>query len=170
MHGLGNLFSYQGKLAEAEQMYERALQGYEEALGPNHTSTLGTVGNLGNLYADQGKLAEAEQMYERALQGYEEALGPNHTSTLLTVNNLGNLYADQGKLAKTEQMCKRMPLGRTKMEVSHPPRINELVYNTWLYHQALPIHTRFSAHENHLIPHTLLKTSRSSTSSQSSID
>lgn len=37
-------------------MYERALRGYEEALGPKHTSTLDTVNNLGLLYADQGKL------------------------------------------------------------------------------------------------------------------
>jgi Tfp pilus assembly protein PilF len=50
-------------------MFERALQGYEKALGPEHTSTLNTVNNLGNLYADQGKLGEAERMYERALQG-----------------------------------------------------------------------------------------------------
>ena len=49
-------------------MYERALQGYEEALGPSHTSTLDTVNNLGLLYADQGKLAEAEKMYEQALR------------------------------------------------------------------------------------------------------
>ena len=32
-----------------------ALQDHEEALGPNHTSTLSTVNNLGLLYADQGK-------------------------------------------------------------------------------------------------------------------
>ena len=85
-------------------MYIRALQGKEEALGPDHTSTLSTVNNLGNLYADQGKLAEAEKMYIRALQGKEEALGPDHTSTLDTVNNLGPLYADQGKLAEAEKM------------------------------------------------------------------
>jgi tetratricopeptide (TPR) repeat protein len=66
-HLLGDLYTDQGKLGEAEQMYERALRGYEEALGPTHTSTLGTVNNLGLLYANQGKLGEAEQMYERAL-------------------------------------------------------------------------------------------------------
>ena len=44
-----------------------ALQGYEEALGPKHTSTLDTVDNLGILYKTQGKLAEAEAMYIRAL-------------------------------------------------------------------------------------------------------
>ncbi|KAH8727372.1 P-loop containing nucleoside triphosphate hydrolase protein [Phaeosphaeriaceae sp. PMI808] len=84
IHSLGMLYADQGKLAEAEQMYERALRGREEALGLN---------NLGLLYADQGKLAEAEQMYERALRGREEALGPNHTSTLDSILCLGNLYA-----------------------------------------------------------------------------
>jgi Tfp pilus assembly protein PilF len=61
------LYADQGKLAEAEKMYIRALQGCEEALGPDHTSTLSTVNNLGLLYADQGKLAKAEKMYIRAL-------------------------------------------------------------------------------------------------------
>jgi hypothetical protein len=33
-------------------MYERALRGYETALGVEHTSTLNIVNNLGLLYAD----------------------------------------------------------------------------------------------------------------------
>ena len=41
-------------------MYQRALQGYEKACSPKHTSTLRTINNLGILYADLGKLAEAE--------------------------------------------------------------------------------------------------------------
>ena len=88
----------QGKLAEAEKMYQRALEGYEKAWGPEHTSTLDTVNNLGNLYPDQGKMAEAEKMYERALEGYEKAWGPEHISTLDTVNKLGIVYKNQGKL------------------------------------------------------------------------
>jgi uncharacterized protein HemY len=101
-NNLGYLYANHSKLVEAEQMYKRALQGYEKAWGPEHTSTLDTVNNLGLLYADQGKLVEAEQMYQRALQGFEKAWGPDHTSTLTTVNNLGNLYADQGKQVEAE--------------------------------------------------------------------
>ena len=104
---LGSLYINQGKLAEAEQMYERALQGKEQTLGAEHTSTLDTVNNLGNLYFDQDQLLKAKQMYERALQGKEQALGAKHTSTLNTVNNLGTLYANQGQLVKAEQMYKR---------------------------------------------------------------
>lgn len=59
---LGNLYRAQGKLDEAEKMYQRALEGKEKALGPEHTSTLQTVNNLGNLYQDQGKLDEAEDV------------------------------------------------------------------------------------------------------------
>jgi len=51
-HRLGILYADQGKLVKAEQMYQRALQGYEKAWGLEHTSTLDTVNNLGLLYAD----------------------------------------------------------------------------------------------------------------------
>ncbi len=61
------MFPDQGKPAEAEAMYLRAFGGCEEALGPEHTSTLNVVNNLGNVYMDQGKLGEAEVMYQRAL-------------------------------------------------------------------------------------------------------
>ncbi|CCD42655.1 similar to kinesin light chain 1 [Botrytis cinerea T4] len=113
-YNLGILYKDQGKLAEAEVMYRRALEGYEKALGPDHTSTLDTVNNLGILYKDQGKLAEAEVMYRRALEGYEKALGPDHTSTLDTVNNLGALYSNQGKLAEAEKMYRRALEGKEK--------------------------------------------------------
>jgi tetratricopeptide (TPR) repeat protein len=82
-HSLGLLYAAQGKLDEAEKMYQRALQGYEKAWGPDHTSTLVTVNNLGLLYADQGKLDEAEKMYQRALQGYEKAPGRFSIQTMV---------------------------------------------------------------------------------------
>ncbi|KAF7713078.1 Uncharacterized protein PECH_001999 [Penicillium ucsense] len=113
-NGLGNLYSYQGKLKEAKEMYQRALAGYEKALGPDHTSTLTIVHNLGLLYSDQGKLKVAEEMYQRALAGYEKALGPDHTSTLNIVNNLGSLYSDQGKLKEAEEMYQRALAGYEK--------------------------------------------------------
>ena len=84
---MGLLYADQGKLDEAEKMYQRALQGYEKAGGTDHTESLDTVNNLGLLYADQGKLDEAEKMYQRALQGYEKAWGPDHTLTLNMANN-----------------------------------------------------------------------------------
>ena len=82
----------QGKVTEAEAMYQRALEGKEKSWGSEYTPTLDTVNNLGNLYANQGKMAEAEAMFRRALEGKEKKWGPDHTSTLATVKkNLGVL-------------------------------------------------------------------------------
>ncbi len=113
-HQLGLLYSDQGKMKEAEDMYLRALTGYEKAWGPEHTSTLDTVHNLGALYSDQGKMKEAEDMYLRALTGNEKAWGPEHTSTLDTVNNLGILYKNQGKMKEAEDMYLRALTGKEK--------------------------------------------------------
>ncbi|KAL2195223.1 acyl transferase/acyl hydrolase/lysophospholipase [Corynascus similis CBS 632.67] len=107
VNNLGILYQKQGPLKEAEIMYQRALQGREKVLGPNHTSTLDTVNNLGIFYAHQGRLREAEALYQRALQGKEKALGPENTSTLDTVNNLGILYRTQGRRKEAEEMYRR---------------------------------------------------------------
>ena len=55
IHKLGPLYYNQDQLDEAEKMLFRALQGYEKAVGAEHTSTLQTVNNLGALYYNQGK-------------------------------------------------------------------------------------------------------------------
>ena len=108
VNNLGLLYADQGKLAEAEKMYSRALQGKEKAWGPEHTSTLDTVNNLGNLYAALGKLEEAEKMYQRALKGYEKALGADNTTTyipaLTTIQNLGSLFERQADIGKARKM------------------------------------------------------------------
>ncbi|KAJ5975009.1 hypothetical protein N7481_008716 [Penicillium waksmanii] len=111
---LGDLYINQGKLKEAEEMFQRALAGYEKALGPDHTSTLKTVNNLGVLYKAQGKLKEAEEMFQRALVGYEKVLGPNHIHTLDIVNNLGGLCLNKGKLKEAEEIYQRALAGKEK--------------------------------------------------------
>ena len=100
---LAALYEQNDKMVEAEEMYLRALQGYEKAWGAEHTSTLATVNNLGVLYKNQGKMVEAEEMLLRALRGYEKTWGAEHTSTLDTVNNLGVLYKNQGKMVRSEE-------------------------------------------------------------------
>ncbi|CAG7953097.1 unnamed protein product, partial [Penicillium nalgiovense] len=122
---IANLLREQVLLIAAERMYQRALAGYENALGADHTSTLDTVNNLGVLYVAQGKLDQAEQMYQWALAGREKALGADHTSTFNTINNLGILYVAQGKLDQAEQMYQRALAGREKaLGVDHTSTFN----------------------------------------------
>jgi tetratricopeptide (TPR) repeat protein len=130
-HGLGYLL-YQDHPQQAEQMYLRALHGYEKAQGPDSISTYFMVNNLGDLYRSLGRLKEAEQMLQRALHGKEKILGPEDKSTLMTVNNLGILYKNLGRLEEAKQMLQRALDGKEK--ILGPENINTLgtVYNLGL--------------------------------------
>lgn len=64
---------HQGKMKEAEEMYLRALTGYEKTQGLEHTTTLDVVIHLGILYDNQDRMKEAEEMYLRVLTGYRKA-------------------------------------------------------------------------------------------------
>jgi Tetratricopeptide repeat len=90
----------------------RALAGKEKALGPDHTLTLSTVGNLGLLYRDQGKLAEAEQMYQRALLGLQTSLGSEHPSTMIVMNNMKALDLGNCKEAAEGALLYQARLGK----------------------------------------------------------
>ena len=114
-HRLGDLYSDQGKMKEAEDMYLRALTGKEKAWGPAHTSTLNTVNNLGNLYKNQGKMKEAGHMYLRALTGFEQAWGSGHKTPIDVRCNLAFLYK---KMAMFKDAAKHFELvvqGYTKI-------------------------------------------------------
>ncbi|KAF3922296.1 hypothetical protein ABW20_dc0107567 [Dactylellina cionopaga] len=91
------VFENQGRYDEAMQWYERALTGYEAALGKDHPSTLATVNAIAIILDNQGKYEEAMQWYERALTGCETALGKDHQSTLDTVHNIALVFYNQGK-------------------------------------------------------------------------
>ena len=102
VNNLGILYKNQGKLAEAEQMYVRALQGYEDALGlenvARYTPALNTMSNLGYLFAAQGELTEAKTMYSRALAGFQALLGPSSNNCRRLKRALASLDPQQGKL------------------------------------------------------------------------
>ncbi|KAK3650355.1 hypothetical protein LTR56_006331 [Elasticomyces elasticus] len=128
-HKLGLLYQREHKLKEAEEMYLRALRGYDlpslrgdvEAWGakytPTHT-TVDTVSNLGQLYTAQDKLEEAEDMYLLAL-GISSRLLSQSLSTPSRLSSLSlsyrsichllgasskvtNLWAMQGRLKGRE--------------------------------------------------------------------
>ena len=67
LNNLAGLYQAQGKYAEAEPLYQRALAIREKALGPEHPDVANSLNNLAVLYRAQGKYAEAEPLYQRAL-------------------------------------------------------------------------------------------------------
>jgi tetratricopeptide (TPR) repeat protein len=78
---LGIVYQKKGKDEEAERMLQRALDGFEKTLGPDHIYTVNVVNRLGHLHEDMGNLASAQAKYRRALTGFEKALGLEHKET-----------------------------------------------------------------------------------------
>jgi protein O-mannosyl-transferase len=90
-YNLGNALRDRGKLDEAIQHYEQALQ-----INPDYVQA---HNNLGIAFATQGKLDEAIQHFERLLQ-----LKPDYAEVH---NNLGLALATQGKLNEGVEHYKR---------------------------------------------------------------
>jgi tetratricopeptide (TPR) repeat protein len=80
LYGMGSVYLDQGKLAEAQDSFERALN-----LKPGYPETLPNVwNNLGLVRTRNGRPAEAIPYFQKALQ-----LSPDH---LIALDNLGNAY------------------------------------------------------------------------------
>jgi tetratricopeptide (TPR) repeat protein len=79
VNNLGLLYKSLGRLDEAEEMYQRALEGYEKALGTEavkkYISALNTAQNLAYLFKRTGRMKEAEELYGQTLVGVEAVFG-----------------------------------------------------------------------------------------------
>ncbi|KAF3931136.1 hypothetical protein ABW20_dc0109170 [Dactylellina cionopaga] len=103
VHNIALTFQHQGKYDKAMRWYERALAGYEKALGVDHPSTLRTVNNIAGVFKNQGQYDEAMQWYQRALAGLEKGLGVDRPSTIKEANNIAGVFKDQGEYHEIEE-------------------------------------------------------------------
>jgi tetratricopeptide (TPR) repeat protein len=91
MSNLAQMLSSQGKYEEAEAMNRQTLVLSEKALGPEHPSTLTSMGNWAGVLSSQGKYKEAEAMNRQTLARREKVLGPEHPDTLMSIYCLAHL-------------------------------------------------------------------------------
>lgn len=96
-----------GQYREAQQLAERALVLWEQALGPEHPEVAKSLNNLALLYSYRGDYREAERLHTRALAIREQALGPDHSDVGASLYNLANLYSDRGEYAAAESLYRR---------------------------------------------------------------
>src|SRR5262245_9202107 len=73
---LAGVYYAQGRYADAEPLFRRALAIYEKTLGPAHPFTATALANLGAVYQAQKRYREAEPLLQRALAIREKAAGP----------------------------------------------------------------------------------------------
>jgi tetratricopeptide (TPR) repeat protein len=104
--GLGELYSEQNRIAEAESLFRRALKS-EKVLRHNPLKIAQALEDLGKLYFTQTKYAEAEPLFSGALAIKEKELGATHINLVPTLNYLGGIRIAKGKLADAEPLIKR---------------------------------------------------------------
>ena len=105
LNNLADLYRAQGKYAEAEPLYLRALAIREKQLGAEHPHVANSLNSLAILYQSQGKYTEAEPLYQKAIAICSEKLGENHPNTQ-TVKNNYNLMLSQ---LPDEELSQRFP-------------------------------------------------------------
>ena len=103
LNNLAVVYETQGKYAEAERLFKRALAIREKALGARPPRCGQTLNNLAIVYHEQGKYADAEALYKRALAIREKALGADHPDVAASLNNLAVVYRQQGRYAEAER-------------------------------------------------------------------
>jgi tetratricopeptide (TPR) repeat protein len=131
---LAELYKAQGRYAEAEPLYARSLQIYEQKLGADHPHTATSLNNLALLYKSQGRYGEAEPLYARSLQIYEQKLGADHPHTAQSLNNLAGLYESQGRYGEAEPLYARsLQIHELQLGADHPHTAQSLNNLAGLY-------------------------------------
>jgi CHAT domain-containing protein/Flp pilus assembly protein TadD len=101
------LYQVQGYLAEAQPLFEAAVEVYEAALPPGSPELATAVSNLGVQYWLSGKLDKAETAYKAALDLRERILPPDDPEIATSLNNIAFIYALRGLAAEAEGLHRR---------------------------------------------------------------
>jgi len=110
----------QGRYAEAEPLFKRALAIKEKAFGPDHPGVALGLSNLASLYNAQGRYGEAEPLHKRALAIMEKALGPEHPNVATSLENYAKLLRKTERDAEAEELEARGKAIRARHAEKNP--------------------------------------------------
>jgi len=119
-----------GDLAEADTLYEQAIDIWSTGLGPDHPFVATGVDALAEVVAARGQLDRARALYERALASRKRSLGPTHPQVAWTLTNLARTVADAGDPAVAiryvDEAIAIYQKARAPYEPDHLARVLEL--------------------------------------------
>ena len=97
LKNLAELYRVQGKYADSEPLYLRALKIDEKALGREHPGVATDMNNLALLYNAQGKHAEAKPLFKCALKIFQKAYGKYHPLVCAVCDHLAECCRKTGE-------------------------------------------------------------------------
>jgi len=123
-NNLAALYRYQGKYAQAEALYTKAVDGRRRALGEQNPDTLVSRNDLAAMYESQGKYEQAEALFAEVLEARRRVLGPDHPVTSSTLASVGRVRLRQRKFAEAEPVLREALNGQEKKSPDGWPRFN----------------------------------------------
>ncbi len=98
--------SAQGKYAQAQPLYEKALELHRRLLTDDHPHTAASYVNLAQNLGAQAKYTRAQPLAEKAVDIYRRLLTDNHPDTARSYESLAaNLSA--GEVCRRPSRCTR---------------------------------------------------------------
>ena len=118
----------QGKYAQAQPLYEKALEIYRRKLTDDHPVTAGGYNNVALNLNAQGKYAQAQPLYEKALEIRRRLLTDDHPDTAISYGNVAANLGAQGNYAAAQPLLeKAVDIRRRLLTDDHP--LTTLGYN-----------------------------------------
>jgi len=111
----------EGKYAEAEPVYLRALELRRLLLGEEQDDTVSTMNNLATLYMSEGKYADAEPLLTNVVEIRRRVRGEDEPRTLISMNNLALLYRNQGDYSQAESLFAKVLKARRRLVGQNNP-------------------------------------------------
>jgi len=115
LNGHADVLFYRGIYLDAEPLYQRALDIYENVLGAEHTDVAMVLYNIASVKYYTGRFPEAEQLYRRALSNYEKAFGPEHTDVAMMLDGIALIKCATGQYADAEALYQKALIIREKV-------------------------------------------------------
>ena len=119
----------QGRYAEAEPLFERALGIDEKVLGPEHPDVATDLNNLALLYDHQGKYADADPLFHRAFDNLFQQFQYNFTY-MSESERLGFSGYGGQRLPRLFQLC-------LSLQAKKDPQLAGSMYNLLLWEKSL---------------------------------
>ncbi|MCH9649700.1 MAG: serine/threonine protein kinase [Deltaproteobacteria bacterium] len=122
-------FRKSGRVLEARELFQQAVEETEEELGPDHWSLAGYLINLGTTYSSAGDYEAAVLYFERALSIQEAALGPVHPHLAINLGNLGTSLFKLDRYEESREVLERALRVQEEVFQGAHPSIAEALMN-----------------------------------------
>lgn len=125
MYHLGQVYSRQGRLKEAEELQKKLMDMILSMFGPDHPSILRARAALGITYANQGYLQKAAEIQAQVLETLKSVLGPGHPNTLASMEHLSITWIRQSRKSEAlELIFTCFQLSTEVLGANHPFTVN----------------------------------------------